>query len=111
MERFMVRNGILRGTAEDCAPARLIERWTLFPIRPEVSGLYRSLVDTGSHVEAGQPCAQIYDPCNGTLLETLYAPRAGVIFFQHDAPLVYAYTAALKLLPDEAGSLSAADVD
>ncbi len=111
MERFMVKNGILRGTVEDCPPARLIERWTLFPLRPEVSGLYRSLVETGSHVEAGQPCAEIYDPCTGVLLETLHAPKPGTIFFQHDAPMVYAYTAAVKLLPDEEGSLSAADVD
>ena len=42
--------------------------------------------------------AEITDPYEGTLLEQLVAPRDGTVFFQHKAPLIYADTAAVKLV-------------
>ncbi len=49
-------------------------------------------------VYKGQLLAEITDPFEGTILEQLRAPEDGTIFFQHKAPLIYADTAALKLV-------------
>jgi len=40
----------------------------------------------------------ILDACEGNVLEELRAPEDGVIFFDHDKPMVYGATAVIKLL-------------
>ena len=52
----------------------------------------------GEEVRKGQLLAEITDPFDGTVLEQLTAPRDGTVFFQHKAPLIYADTAAIKLV-------------
>ena len=46
----------------------------------------------------------ITDPYEGGVLEELRAPADGTVFFQHKAPLIYADTAAVKLVYLSAGS-------
>ena len=50
--------------------------------------------------QTGQELAQILDPCRGSVLETLVSPVDGIVFFQHNEPLIYAHTSALKILED-----------
>ena len=42
--------------------------------------------------------ANIINPYEGDILETLFAPVRGIIFFIHNVPLTYANTAVKKLL-------------
>lgn len=101
VERFMICNGLLHGEAVPAPRCRLFEYDDMLNLRPETSGIYKSLVQADTHVEKGTLCAEIIDPCNGEILETLQAPVSGVVFFQHSDPLIYAFTSAIKLLPDE----------
>ncbi len=100
IERFMILNGMLKGESSPINDARVFEYGELISLRTTQAGLYHRLVEADTHVKKDTPCAEIYDPCSGDILETLYAPVNGVIFFQHNDPLVYAYTAAVKLLAD-----------
>ena len=65
------------------------------------SGLFEALVKVGDHVLAGTPLANIVDPYEGQILETLYAPLDSMVFFMHSDPLTYANTAVFKLIEDE----------
>lgn len=100
IERFMIRNGIASGTAGEAPPCRLFQYDDLLNIRTTCAGLYHSLVEHNSHVKQGQVLAEILDPCTGDVLERLASPVSGTIFFQHNEPMILAYTSAFKLLSD-----------
>lgn len=101
MERYMICNGILTGTATEANPGRVFHYEELINIRTTQAGLYRSYAAHNSRVVKGQKLAEILDPCTGEVLETLESPVAGIIFFQHNEPLVYACASALKILQDQ----------
>jgi len=42
--------------------------------------------------------ADILNPYEGDILETLYAPADRVVFFVHNEPLTYANTAVIKMV-------------
>lgn len=46
----------------------------------------------------GQPLANIIHPYESELIETLYAPVDGKVFFIHNESLTYANTAVIKLV-------------
>lgn len=100
IERFMIRNGIVTGTASPATPCRIFRYDDMLNIRTTQSGLYRSLAEHNSHVSKGQVLAEILDPCTGDVLEQLTSPKDGMMFFQHSEPLIFAHTSAVKLLPD-----------
>lgn len=103
--RFMGQEGLLASPAPEgnAAPARVFQYSDLLSIRTGAAGLYQSLAEANTAVSAGQPLGQVLHPGAGEVLETLTAPVAGVVFFQHNEPLVYAHTAAIKLLPEANG--------
>lgn len=100
IERYMILNGIVTGEAAPVAPARVVDYDDLLHVRTTQAGLYRSLTAHNSHVSKDQPLAEIVDPCTGDVLETLYSPVDGVVFFQNNEPLIFAHTSALKILAD-----------
>lgn len=100
IQRFMICNGILKGTPQMVPSSRVLQYSDLINIRTSQAGLYRSITPHNSKVTAGQELAQIIDPCRGTVLETLKSPVDGIVFFQHNEPLIYAHTSALKILED-----------
>ena len=97
---FMAANGIIKYQAIMEKKQRLVEDFEFISVRTAKSGFFEPLVKAGDRVETGMPLANILNPYEGTILETLYAPVDGVIFFMHNAPLTYANTAVIKLLAD-----------
>ena len=100
VERFMVCSGILNGTPADAAPSRIFRYDDLCKVCTAQAGLFRSLAELDGRVRAGQPLAEVIDPCTGEVLETLRSPADGVAFFRYSDPLVYAHTTAYKILRD-----------
>ncbi|MCQ2495517.1 MAG: M14 family metallopeptidase [Lachnospiraceae bacterium] len=98
---FMANNGILKYGAIGEKNVRIIDDGELISVRTAKSGFYEPLVKAGDKVEAGTPLANIINPYEGDILETLYSPVNGVIFFIHNEPLTYANTAVIKILGDE----------
>lgn len=81
-----------------CVESRVVSDRELTSVRPKKAGFFKGLVEVGETVRAGQTLALILDSHDCGVLEELKAPRDGVVFFEHDKPLIYADTAALKLL-------------
>lgn len=98
---FMANNGIIKYGALGEKKIRTFDDTQLISVRTAKSGFYDSLVKTGDKVEAGTPLANILNPYEGNIIETLYSPISGTVFFQHNAPLTYANTAVIKILEDE----------
>ena len=97
---FMAANGIIKYQAITEKQQRLVKDSEFISVRTAKSGFFEPLVKAGDKVETGMPLANILNPYEGTILETLYSPVDGVIFFMHNAPLTYANTAVIKLLAE-----------
>lgn len=115
--RFMIRNGIAKkekaeqfykavsGSAGEAAEhkgedmVRIIGDQEFISVRPRKSGIFRSMTKVQEKVREGDILAKILDACEGECVEELIAPADGIVFFEHDRPLVYADTAVIKLLP------------
>lgn len=98
---FMANNGIIKYGAIGERKNRTFADTELISVRTAKSGFYEPLVKAGDKVSAGTPLANIINPYEGNILETLYSPVDGVIFFIHNEPLTYANTAVIKILEDE----------
>ena len=105
--RFMVKNDMILPDNDGKFPeleqegqvSLVFQDRELKSVRPRVSGLFFGKVHVNEHVSRGQEMARILDPCDGSVLEVLRSPEDGVVFFLHDEPLLYANTAAIKILP------------
>ena len=70
----------------------------LISVQTAKSGIFEPLVKVGEVIDEGTPLANIINPYDGELMETLYAPMAGTMFFMHSDPLTYANTAVIKMI-------------
>lgn len=98
---FLANNGIIKYGAIGEKKIRTIDDTELLSVRTAKSGFFEALVEAGDRVEAGRPLANILNPYEGDILETLYSPVNGTVFFMHNAPLTYANTAVIKILGDD----------
>lgn len=98
---FLSNNGIIKYEAIGEKNTRVITDTEFVSVRTAKSGFFEALVQAGDRVEAGRPLANILNPYENDILETLFAPVSGTIFFIHNAPLTYANTAVIKILGDE----------
>ncbi|MCR5227183.1 MAG: succinylglutamate desuccinylase/aspartoacylase family protein [Eubacterium sp.] len=95
---FMAMNDIIKYSVVNDKKSRVIDDSELISVRTAKSGFFEALVNVGEKVEAGKPLANIINSYEGNIVETLYAPISGTIFFIHNAPLTYANTAVIKIL-------------
>ena len=86
--RFLTRMGIIKYNSHSGYIASVIAEQDLLPIRSEKSGIYRRHKFPGDGIERGELLAEILDPYDGRVLESITAPIEGIIFFSHKAPLV-----------------------
>lgn len=98
---FLANNGIIKYGAIGEKKIRTIDDTEFISVKTAKSGFFKPLVKAGDMVEAGRPLANILDPYEGDILETLFAPVNGIIFFIHNAPLTYANTAVIKIIGEE----------
>ena len=98
--RFMSNNGMIVYPLEGKQNSKVFRDEELISVRPRTSGTFRNKTTVGQLVKKGEILAWILDTCEGNILEELKAPVDGKIFFQFSDPLVYANTAAIKILPD-----------
>ena len=81
--------------------SRVICSADIVSVKTEKSGIFEALTRVGEQVQIGTPLANIVNPYEGNILETLYAPCGCRVFFMHSDPLTYADTAVFKLIPEE----------
>lgn len=95
---FCSMQGIVQYNGPSLIPSKVAMDTDLISVRTSESGIFEPLVKAGEQVAIGQPLANIIHPYESELLETLYAPVTGTIFFIHNEPLTYANTAVIKLI-------------
>ena len=95
---FLSAQGIIRYQVPVLAESKVITDTELVSVRTSESGVFEPLIKAGEDVRVGQPLANIIHPYESELIETLYAPVEGRIFFIHNEPLTYANTAVIKLV-------------
>lgn len=98
---FMSKQGIIEYSGHDGYVSMVVEDTDMVPVRTHVAGIFESDVNVGDEVQEGQVLARILDPYEGEVIETLKAPRAGIVFFEHNEPLTYSSTAVFKLIATE----------
>lgn len=97
---FLANHRIIQYDAIGEKDIRIVDDRDLIAVRTAKSGFFQPFTEAGERVEIGKPLASIIDPYEGRVLETLYAPVRGIVFFMHNAPLTYANTAVIKILGD-----------
>lgn len=94
---FMSSQNIVKYSRPYIEESIIIKDSELISVRTAKSGIFEPLTAAGDTVSVGQPLANIIHPYEGTIMETLYAPVDGNVFFMHNEPLTYADTAVIKL--------------
>lgn len=79
-------------------PSVVVKDTDMISVRTAKSGLFEPLVKVGDEVSEGTPLANIVNPYDGEIMETLYSPDNMRVFFMHSDPLTYANTAVFKLV-------------
>lgn len=79
-------------------PSKIIRDTEMVSVKTAKSGIFEPLVKVGDEVSEGTPLANIVNPYDGEIMETLYAPMKSIVFFMHTDPLTYANTAVFKLV-------------
>lgn len=95
---FLSAQGIVQYHGPSLIKPKIVSDTKLIPVRTSESGIFEPLVKAGETVAMGQPLANIIHPYESELIETLYAPVDGKVFFIHNEPLTYANTAVIKLV-------------
>lgn len=97
--KFLSALGIIKYQhGEPKKPSVVIRDTDMTSVRTAKSGIFEPLVKVGDDVKEGTPLANIVNPYDGEVMETLYAPMDSKVFFMHSEPLTYANTAVLKLV-------------
>lgn len=97
--KFLSALGIVKYQyTEQKKPSVVIRDTEMISVRTAKSGIFESLVKVGEEVSEGTPLANIVNPYDGEIMETLYAPADSRVFFMHTDPLTYANTAVFKLV-------------
>lgn len=95
---FLANMGMIKYSPVMVKNITAISDTELISVRTSRSGFYEPLVKVGDKVDEGTPLANIVDAYEGRILETLFAPVKGVVFFYHTDPMTYANTAVIKIL-------------
>lgn len=87
--RFLKRMGIIRYESHSGYISHVLYEQDLSDVHAGRAGIFRSLVRAGEDVRYGHPMAEILDPQEGTVLETIQAPTDGIVFFAHTMALIH----------------------
>lgn len=94
---FLGRQGVILYEATETRESIVVGEDNLFNIKATRAGLFRTLVEVGEEVTAGQSMAEVVDPYEGEVLETMTAAKDGRVFFIQDAPFIQEKTLAFKM--------------
>ena len=97
---FLGRQGIIEYDVSDTRESVVVGEENLFNIKAVRGGLFRPLVEVGEKVVEGQPMAEVIDPYEGEVIETLTSEKNGRVFFIQDAPFILEKTLAFKMFKE-----------
>ncbi len=80
--------------------SRIVRTDDMITVRSKASGFFERLVLPGGRVRAGELIGRITHPYLGDVTAEIKSPGDGVVFFIHDAPMVYEATTLFKIIPN-----------
>lgn len=98
---FLSKEGIVEYSGHDGYISLVVEDTDMTPVRTKKAGIFESRVKVGEEITKGQILAEVSDPYECEIIDTLVSPVDGIVFFAHDEPLTYANTAVFKLVTQE----------
>lgn len=87
--RFMVSAGVITASVRPGYHSQVITSADLVSVKSTSSGIFRKLCSAQQSIRKGDLLAEIVDPYDGSLRESLHSPVNGVIFFSQESPLVF----------------------
>lgn len=87
--RFLKRMGIIRYESHSGYISHVLYEQDLSDVHAGAAGIFRGLVKAGDDVRYGRTMAEILDPQEGTVRETILAPTDGIVFFAHTRALIH----------------------
>lgn len=95
---FLANQGIVKYGGPEIMESKVVMDTDMVSVQTAKSGIFEALVRAGERVSIGQPLANVVNPYDGEIMETLFAPVDSHVFFIHNEPLTYADTAVIKLV-------------
>lgn len=86
--RFLTRMGIIRYESHSGYISHVIKEEDLTNVSTMSGGIFRGKVKIGEDVRYGNVMAEIIDPYEGYVKETILAPTDGIVFFAHTESLI-----------------------
>lgn len=80
--------------------SKVVEDTDMVSVRSRKSGIFECMVKVGEQVRKGELLAEILEPYEGKVLEQIFSPADGMVFFANNEPLAYANTAVFKLVAE-----------
>ena len=96
--RFLSRMGILKYHCHSGFIASIIQDDELRPVQSPCGGIFTRIKHPGDEVSYGDELAQITHPLEGYVMQHIYAPCDGIVFFSHSAPLINEQTTAFRII-------------
>lgn len=96
--RFLTRMGIIRYESHSGYISHVIMEHDLTDVHVEMGGIFKGLVKPGEDVRYGELLAEVLDPYEGFIRETITSPTDGIVFFAHTEPLVAQGNIAYRLI-------------
>ena len=96
--RFLTRMGIIRYESHSGYISHVIMEKDLTDVHTLSGGIFKGLVSPGEDVRYGHALAEIIDPYEGFVKETLLAPTDGIVFFAHTEPRIAEGAIAYRLI-------------
>ncbi len=86
--RFMINIGVLNSSVRPGFSSEIISDANFVTLKTKHSGILRKYRGAQDSVKRGDLLAEVYDPYDATVLERIFAPVNGVVFFTQEKPLV-----------------------
>ena len=96
--RFLKRMGLIRYESHSGYISHVLYEKDLSDVSANRAGIFRGKVHAGDDVRYGNEMAQIIDPYDGSVRETILAPTDGIVFFAHTEALICEKDIAYRLI-------------
>lgn len=96
--RFLKRMGTIRYESHSGYISHVLYEKDLSDVNAARGGIFRGKVRAGDDVRYGSLLAEIIDPYDGSVRESMLAPTDGIVFFAHTESLINQYDIAYRLI-------------
>ncbi len=97
--RYLSRTGAVKYTCYSGYLSTIIREDGLVNVLTPAGGIFKAFKAPGDEAEKGEAIGCIIDPFTAQLIDKIYAPAKGMVFFAMEKPLVLEHEIAFKLIP------------